>query len=35
MDEVLKVALEREIVALPMPGAVEVAVQPPEETRAH
>ncbi|PYT34365.1 MAG: endopeptidase La [Acidobacteria bacterium] len=35
MDEVLKVALEREIVALPMPGAVEVAAQPPEETRAH
>jgi ATP-dependent Lon protease len=35
MDEVLRVALEREIVALPMPGAVEVAAQPPEETRAH
>jgi ATP-dependent Lon protease len=35
MDDVLKVALEREIVALPMPGAVEVAAQPTEETRAH
>jgi ATP-dependent Lon protease len=36
MDEVLRVALESEIVALPMPAAVEVAVQPPAgETRAH
>ncbi len=35
MDEVLKIALEREIVALPMPAAVEVAAQPAEETRAH
>ena len=33
MDEVLHIALEREIVALPMP--VEVATQPVEETRAH
>jgi ATP-dependent Lon protease len=36
MDEVLRIALEREIIALPIPGAVEVATQPPaEETRAH
>jgi len=37
MDEVLKIALESEIVALPMPAAaVEVAAQPPAgETRAH
>jgi ATP-dependent Lon protease len=36
MDEVLRIALESEIVALPMPAAVEVAVQPPVgETRAH
>ncbi|HKW96399.1 MAG TPA: endopeptidase La [Bryobacteraceae bacterium] len=39
MDEVLKVALEREIVALPMPPAgpgVEIASQPAaEENRAH
>ena len=35
MDEVLRIALEREIIALPMPGAVEVAAQPVEETRAH
>jgi len=35
MDEVLKIALEREIIALPMPAAVEVAPQPAEETRAH
>jgi len=35
MDEVLKIALEREITALPMPAAVEVAAQPAEETRAH
>jgi ATP-dependent Lon protease len=37
MDEVLKIALEREIVALPMPAAapaVEIASQP-EENRAH
>jgi hypothetical protein len=36
MDEVLKIALEREIVALPMPAApgVEVAAQP-EEIVAH
>jgi len=36
MDEVLKIALEREIVALPMPAAsgVEVAAQP-EEVVAH
>jgi ATP-dependent Lon protease len=36
MDEVLRIALESEIVALPMPAAVEVAAQPPAgETRAH
>ena len=35
MDEVLKIALEREIVALPMPADVEVAAQPAEETVAH
>jgi ATP-dependent Lon protease len=38
MDEVLKIALEREIVALPMPtnipGVVEIAIQP-EEIVAH
>ena len=37
MDEVLKIALEREIVALPMPAnnpAVEIA-SPPEEIVAH
>jgi ATP-dependent Lon protease len=34
MDEVLKIALDGEIVALPMPG-VDVATQPVEETRAH
>jgi ATP-dependent Lon protease len=34
MDEVLKIALEREIVALPMPPGVEVAAQP-EEIVAH
>ena len=33
MDEVLHIALEREIVALPIP--VEVTAQPVEETRAH
>jgi ATP-dependent Lon protease len=35
MDEVLRIALESEIVALPMPGGVEVAAQPAGETRAH
>ena len=35
MDQVLKIALEREITALPMPAAVEVTAQPGEETRAH
>jgi ATP-dependent Lon protease len=36
MDEVLKIALEREIVALPIPPAVAVEVaQPVEETFAH
>jgi hypothetical protein len=37
MDEVLKIALERELVALPLPsGPAGVEVQPPaEETRAH
>jgi len=35
MDEVLKIALEREIVALPMAGPPDVAVQPVEEKRAH
>jgi ATP-dependent Lon protease len=35
MDEVLKIALERKITALPMPAAVEVTAQPGEETRAH
>jgi len=34
MDEVLKIALEREIVALPLPTAP-VEVLPVEETRAH
>jgi hypothetical protein len=37
MDQVLKIALEREIVALPIPGA-ELKVegsQPAEETVAH
>jgi ATP-dependent Lon protease len=34
MDEVLKIALEREIVALPMPPGVEVSAQP-EEIVAH
>jgi hypothetical protein len=35
---VLKIALEREIVALPLPPAspaVDVATQPAEENRAH
>jgi ATP-dependent Lon protease len=36
MDEVLKIALERELVALPMPAGVPgVDVQPVEEKRAH
>ncbi|HWB97371.1 MAG TPA: endopeptidase La, partial [Bryobacteraceae bacterium] len=38
MDEVLKIALEREIIALPTPvgnPAVELAAQPSEENRAH
>jgi ATP-dependent Lon protease len=37
MDDVLKVALERELVALPLPGAAPTAeVQPAvEETRPH
>ncbi len=36
MDEVLKIALERELVALPMPpGVPGVDVQPVEEKRAH
>jgi ATP-dependent Lon protease len=39
MDQVLKIALEREIVALPMPVAappgVELESQPAEENRAH
>ena len=36
MDEVLKIALERELVALPMPAGVPgVDVQPVEENRAH
>jgi ATP-dependent Lon protease len=36
MDEVLKIALEREIVALPIPaGTAEVGIQPVEENRAH
>jgi ATP-dependent Lon protease len=34
MDEVLKIALERAIVALPMPPGVDVAAQP-EEVVAH
>ena len=36
MDEVLKIALERELVAIPMPAATPaVEVQQAEETRAH
>jgi ATP-dependent Lon protease len=35
MDEVLKIALVDEIVALPIPGGVDVATQPAGETRAH
>jgi ATP-dependent Lon protease len=36
MDEVLKIALEREIVALPIPASpAEVGLQPAEENRAH
>ncbi len=33
MDQVLHIALESDIIALPMP--VDVATQPVEETRAH
>jgi hypothetical protein len=33
MDEVLKIALERELVALPMPPGVDV--QPKDEAVAH
>ena len=35
MDEVLRIALEREIVALPLPAAPGLEVQPAEESRAH
>jgi ATP-dependent Lon protease len=35
MDEVLKIALDGEITALPIPAGVEVASQPIEESRAH
>jgi len=35
MDEVLRVALESEITALPLPSGVEVGTQPAGETRAH
>jgi hypothetical protein len=36
MDEVLKIALEREIIALPMPASPAVETAPPaEETIAH
>jgi ATP-dependent Lon protease len=36
MDEVLKIALERELVALPLPGtAAAVEMQPAEENRTH
>jgi len=35
MDEVLKIALDGEIVALPMPAAATVDVQPAEENRPH
>jgi ATP-dependent Lon protease len=36
MDEVLRIALEREITALPIPaGPAEVGMQPAEENRAH
>jgi ATP-dependent Lon protease len=38
MDDVLKIALEREIIALPMPPdvpAVDIAVRPLDENRAH
>jgi ATP-dependent Lon protease len=36
MDDVLKIALEREIVSLPLPGTTSVEVaQPSEETVAH
>jgi ATP-dependent Lon protease len=35
MDEVLKVALEREVTALPLEAPVEIATQPSEEKRMH
>ncbi len=35
MDDVLRIALDGVITALPMPAAVEVAAQPIEESRAH
>jgi ATP-dependent Lon protease len=35
MDQVLKIALEQEIVPLPMPAGSDVTVQPVEEQRAH
>jgi len=35
MDDVLRIALDGVITALPMPAAVEVAAQPVEESRAH
>jgi ATP-dependent Lon protease len=35
MDEVLKLALEREITALPLEAPVEIAIQPSEEKRMH
>jgi ATP-dependent Lon protease len=38
MDDVLKIALEREIIALPLPPevpAVDIAVRPLDENRAH
>jgi len=34
MDEVLKIALEREIVSLPLAGPPDMAAQPTEEKRA-
>jgi ATP-dependent Lon protease len=35
MDDVLRIALEREITSLPLPAAADVGVQPVEENRAH
>jgi ATP-dependent Lon protease len=35
MDDVLRIALDGEITALPMPAGVEVPTQPVEESRAH